>query len=369
MGYSEDQKYWVWLSSVYGLGARRFDALLDKCGPPQQVWEECGPHLASIIGQQAYASLSEARSAKYLDRLFADLDRCGAIAVTREDAEYPPRLREIADSPPTLFVRGRSALADDRTLAVVGARNCTAYGTRMARRLSRELSQAGVVIVSGMARGVDGAAHRGAVDAKARTVAVLGSGVDVIYPPEHLTLFEEIIANGGSVVSELRPGAPPKPQHFPARNRIISGLAEGLLFIEGAKQSGAMTTVAYALEQDRDVLALPGQADSPLSEATHALIRDGARLVTTSGHILEDMRWTYPGAPSHAERMASLPMTLTEQRIFNQLQGGPADVDALVEALGVTPKDLNSDLTFLEFKGIIRKLPGRRVEVIANLEE
>lgn len=369
MAYSEEQKYWIWLSSVYGLGARRFDLLLDRHGPPQRVWEECGPHLEKAIGQQACAALSRARGARYFDRLFEDMEGCGAVAITRNDPEYPARLRAISDPPPTLFVRGRAALSDTRTLCVVGARNSTAYGTRMARRIARDLSRLGVTVVSGLARGVDSAAHRGAVDERARTVAVLGSGVDVVYPPEHLMLAEEILAWGGSIVSELRPGSPPKPQHFPARNRIISGMSEGLLLVEGAQKSGAMTTVACAMEQGREVLALPGQADSPLSVSTHALIREGARLVTGAMDVFEDMGWGAPGALPAPEAAKALPLTQAEQRVYNQLLGGPADTDALVDALGMPPPELNSLLTTLELQGIIRKLPGRRVERIINMEE
>lgn len=369
MAYSEGQKYWIWLSSVYGLGARRFDELVDRFGPPQRVWEEFGPHLLPLLGQQAYAALCQARSAAYFDGLFESLNRCGAVAVARDDPEYPALLRQIPDAPPILFVRGRAALPGARTLAVVGSRNATAYGTRMARRIARGLSEAGVTVVSGLARGVDGAAHRGAVDARARTVAVLGSGVDVIYPPEHLSLTEEILNAGGSLVSEFPPGAPPRPAHFPARNRVISGLSLGVLLVEGAKQSGAMSTVRFALEQGREVLAMPGQADSPLSASTHALIRDGARLVTSAAEILEDMGWA--GGPRRDAKgaAAGLPLTGDEQRIYSALSGGPADPDALVELTGMAPSELNSHLTILELQGLIRKLPGRKVERVTDMEE
>lgn len=366
MAYTEGQRYWIWLAGVYGLGAKRFDALLAKCGQPQQVWEEIGPWMEPVIGAAAYAALRRARDAKAFDRLFESMERSGAVAVTREDSEYPPLLRAIQDAPPVLFVRGRVALADARTLGVVGARNGTAYGTRMARRLARDLSLMGVTIVSGLARGIDSAAHRGTVDAKARTVAVLGSGVDVIYPPEHRVLADEILANGGSIVSEQVPGTPPKGYHFPARNRIISGLSEGLLLVEAAKQSGAMSTVMFAGEQGREVLALPGQADSPLSRATHDLIRDGARLVTSAAEIFEDMGWERPGALGDHRVTRVLPLTQAEQKVYNLLAGGPMDTDALVEAAGMPPPELGALLTMLELQGVIRKLPGRRVELAGD---
>lgn len=364
MEYSQQQKYWIWLSSVQGLGSKRMEVLLDESGPPQRVWEEFGPWMNRVLGAQAYRALSAARNPDYFDRLFEQIERAGAVAVTRQDPEYPASLRAIPDAPPTLYVRGRTALNDPRTLAIVGARNSTAYGTRMARRLARELSRAGVTIISGLARGIDSAAHRGAVDVGARTIAVLGSGVDVIYPPEHLMLADEILGHGGSIISECLPGAAPLRHHFPARNRIISGLSEGLLLVEAARHSGAMSTVSFASEHGREVLALPGQADSPLSASTHALIRDGARLVTCAAEIFEDMDWQKPdGADEANPTMAgTLPLTQAEQKVFNLLLGGPADTDALVEALKIPPAELNSLLTILELQGIIRKLPGRKIE-------
>lgn len=366
MAYTEDQKYWIWLGSVYGLGPKRFDALLTHVGRPQQVWEEFGPHMLPHLGTRAYEAVRQARNAAYLDGLFVALGRTGAVAVTRQDVEYPARLQTIADAPPVLFVLGRAALGDAYAVSIVGARNATAYGTRMARRIARELSRAGVTVVSGLARGVDSAAHRGAVDVGARTVAVLGSGVDVLYPPEHRMLAEEILARGGSIISEQPPGAPPKPHHFPARNRIISGMSGALLLVEAAKRSGAMSTVSFAAEQGREVFVLPGQADSALSTMPHALARDGARLVTCGREILEDMGWS--PVPSGMEGRdavtgVALPLTRQEQRAYDLLRGGAMDTDALVSALDIPPQELSVMLTMMELQGIVRKLPGRKIEL------
>lgn len=371
MAYSEDQKYWIWLASVHGLGVRRFDALIQG-RKPQQIWEEMGAWTDALIGSQAYRALTAARNPQYFDRLFGELERIGAIAVTREDAEYPRYLRNVADAPPVLYVRGRAALSDARTLAIVGSRNCTAYGTRMARRMARDLTRSGVTVISGLARGIDSAAHRGAVDVQGRTIAVLGSGVDVIYPPEHRMLADEILECGGSIVSEQPPGASPRSQNFPARNRIISGMSEGLLLVEGAARSGTMSTVAYAAEQGREVLAVPGQADSPLSVSTHLLIRDGARLVTSAMDIFEDMGWQKQMKLKDSvekPQTLNLPLTQAEQQVYNLLAGGPADTESLVESLRIPPPELNSLLTILELQGIIRKLPGRKVERIDQLED
>ena len=366
MPYTESQRYWIWLASVHGLGARRFDALVARFGPAQRVWEELSPLMGDIVGQSAYAELRKARNPGYLDQLFEEMDKCGCVAITREDPGYPALLGTIEDSPPILFVRGHTQLIDGNAIAIVGARNCTAYGTRMARKIAKELSMAGVTVVSGLARGIDSVAHRGAIDAEARTVAVLGSGVDIVYPNEHRMLADEIIARGGSIVSELRPGTPPRGQHFPARNRIISGMCQGLLLIEAAKRSGTMTTVGFALDQGREVFALPGQADSPLSTSTHALIRDGARLVTSAQDVLMDMGWI----DEMAEEEAILPtLTRAARDVYMQLLGGQTDVDALIDALGVPAQEMNSLLTIMELQGIIRRLPGRRVERIIPISE
>lgn len=365
MAYTQEQRYWIWLASIYGLGTAKFCSLLEKSGPPQQVWEEFGPWMEPLIGAHAYQALRQARSAAYFDALFSSMEKAEVVAVTATDPEYPPLLLETPGAPQVLFVRGRVALNDAQAIGIVGARNCTAYGTRMARKLARDVSRMGVTVVSGLARGIDSAAHRGAVDVKARTVAVLGSGVDVVYPPEHRTLAEEILEAGGSLISELRPGSPPRPQHFPARNRIISGMSKGLLLVEGANRSGAMSTVNFALEQGRTVMALPGQADSPLSAAPHRLIREGASLVMSAEDIIADLGWekiVIKAGMRTGHATAVLPFTQKEQAVYNLLGGGPVDTETLVEITGLPPPELNALLTVMELHGTVRKLPGRRVE-------
>lgn len=365
MAYSDSQKYLIWLASV-GLTPRKTQALLAVFTTPQEIFESveyCGQLLPGL-GAQSLSLLRAARTQQHMDRLFNGMERTGMLAVTRDDAEYPAQLANIPDAPLALFVRGRAALTDPRPFAIVGSRNCSAYGTRMARRIARDLTYAGACVVSGLARGVDAAAHRGAIDAQGRTMAVLGSGVDVIYPPEHLVLVDEILSKGGSVVSEYPPGVSPLPHHFPARNRIISGLSGGVLLIEGAARSGAMSTVAHAAEQGRDVFALPGQADSPLSAATHTLIRDGARLVTSAGDLLHDLGWqTPPGPKTRAQEVAAAILPPEQEKVMQALQAGPMDTDALLQTLALTPPALNSLLTILELQGLIRKLPGRKVMI------
>jgi DNA processing protein len=322
-----------------------------------------GEWLTPIVGQAAYTALQKARAIAYMDQLFETMRKANITAVTREDDAYPNLLKNITDAPPTLYTRGSAVFDDAYPLAIVGARNCTAYGSRIARRFARDFSTAGGTVISGLARGLDSAAHRGSVDAKARTVAVLGSGADIIYPPEHQILADEILSLGGSVVSELPPGSKPMPHHFPLRNRIISGMSAAVLLVEAARRSGAMSTVAHALEQGREVFAAPGQADSPLSESTHALIRDGARLSTSALEIIEDMGWGF--APGSAEASpAPQKMPSVERRLYSLLSGGPSDTDALMEAMRMSAPEMSSLLTVMELRGMIRKLPGNRVENI-----
>jgi DNA processing protein len=296
-----------------------------------------------------------------LDGLLEKMRVAGIDAVTREEAGYPELLKAIPDAPPTLFVRGVATFDDAYPLAIVGSRHCTAYGLRIARRIARDFATVGGTVVSGLAYGIDGAAHMGSVDAKARTIAVLGNGLDRIYPKDNEALADEILACGGSLVSELPLGSAPKGQHFPQRNRIISGMSKGLLLVEAEKQSGTMSTVTHALEQGREVFAIPGQADSPLSVFPHALIRDGARLVTSAAEIIEDLGWGL--MPDHSGLGGTAPkMTEVERRLYALLLGGPADTDALMGAMGMNAAQMNSLLTIMELQGIIRKLPGRKVE-------
>lgn len=284
------EQYWIWLSSVEGIGVKRFYQLLSQYEDARTVWDNVGSEMA-FLGEKALGNLRRARTERYLYALFAELEKKEVTAVTRLSAGYPARLTTIFDPPPTLYVRGVSNLNDARALAVVGSRHCSRDGRRAACEISSALAREDVVIVSGMARGVDTAAHQGALEAGGRTVAVLGCGVDVVYPPENGPLVAKILETGGSVVSEYVPGTRPLAQHFPARNRIISALSDGLLLVEAAKGSGAMLTVDFALEQGREVFALPGSIYSPLSAEPNRLIVEGAAPALGPWEILEHFRW------------------------------------------------------------------------------
>jgi DNA processing protein len=270
------------------------------------------------------------------------------------DGRYPALLSAIPDPPLVLWVSGDASWLDKPAIAVVGSRHGSASGLAMARQLGRELAEAGLMVVSGMARGIDGAAHRGALEAGGATVAVLGNGLDVTYPPEHAALAKDI-ASRGALVSEFPPGTPPLAAHFPLRNRIISGLCRAVVVVEASERSGSLITARAALEQGRDVLAVPGNVASGRYRGGHALIKDGARLVETVGDILEEIAWPAPGARP--------PDSDWKSRDRNDLlslirPGSVLDLDALAAETGRSAGDLLAELGTLEIAGRIRRLPG-----------
>jgi DNA processing protein len=278
------------------------------------------------------------------------------------DPEYPERLRAIADPPPLLYIRGEFAAGDERAVAIVGSRSASEYGLKVARSISRGLAALGFTIVSGMARGIDGAAHQTALDAGGRTIAVLGCGVDRVYPPEHIGLYRSI-SRQGAVVSEFAMGARPAPFNFPARNRLISGLSLGVVVVEATEKSGSLITAALALEQNREVFAVPGEAGASRSRGAHRLIRQGAKLVECADDIVEEIAPQL--ARQHAENIcsrASLAQSCTEttRKIFNLFAERILHIDEVIESSGLTSAQVAEILLDLELQGLVRQLPGKR---------
>jgi len=357
------EEYWIWLSSVEGIGAKRFYKLLSLYEDARNVWDALGgplvpPDIPAAVGKAAFGKLRAARNEDYFLRLFDRLEKGGIRAVTRLSDDYPPALTGIYDPPPTLYVRGDGALSAERMIAVVGSRKCTRDGQRTAREFAMGLAQNGVTVVSGMARGVDSWAHRGALDGHGPTVAVLGCGVDVVYPPENGDLAAEILNSGGAIISEYVPGTPPVPGNFPARNRIVSGLCEGTLIVEGAKASGAMITVNLALDQGREVFAVPGSIYSPLSAAPNQMILDGAVPVLSPWDILEHCRWAQRPAGGAARPVPKRDLDPEEEAIVAPLRNEALSFEELAQITGLSAAKLNSHLTMLELRGIIDKAPG-----------
>jgi DNA processing protein len=294
------------------------------------------------LSSKARAALTRARSS-------------GITLVTWGDAMYPAALSAIVDPPPALWVRGNIAALSGPAVAIVGSRAASSYGLTVAERLGAELAARGVVIVSGLARGVDSAAHRGALAGPGATVGVLGSGADVIYPAEHRSLARDIEVQGGAIVSELVPGTPPQPQFFPLRNRIISGLSRAVLIVEAGEKSGSLITARCALDQGRDVLAVPGNVLSGRNRGGHALLRDGAKIVESADDILEELGMPAPERPGRPA---------TDGPLDPVLRGLPAgescDLEAISERTGLTAARLLPKLFDLEMRGLVRRVGGGR---------
>lgn len=356
MEYTAMDQYWIWLSSVEGLGVKRFYQLMSEYEDARAVWDNVGPDM-EFLGKQVYQNLVAARSEQYLYTLFSRLEALGITALSRLSGSYPQALLSIYDPPPVLYVKGSLDFSEDKQFAIVGTRTPTADGRRAAAEIAEGLAGTGVTVVSGMARGIDTCAHRGCLNGGGRTVAVLGCGVDVAYPPENEGLCREIVERGGSVISEYMPGTPPLGQHFPARNRIISGLCPGVLIVEAGKGSGAMITANNALEQDRDVFVVPGSIYAKLSAEPNRLLLEGALPVLSCWEVLEHYRWAERPSANAASGKAQT-LSDEERRIVEPLQSEALSFDELSQKIEIPPSKLNSLLTMLELRGIIDKAPG-----------
>ena len=285
-------------------------------------------------------------------------ERRGIHVLTCLDPDYPPLLQTISDPPIVLWMRGDPAALSAPAVAVVGARAATPSGVNVARRLGADLAAAGLVVVSGLARGVDGAAHAGALAAGGRSVAVLGCGVDVAYPAEHVELAQELVAHG-VVMSELPPGSPPLAHHFPLRNRIISGLVRAVVVIEAGERSGSLITARMALEQGRDVLAVPGSVATGRYRGSHALIKDGARLVETVEDVLDELKWSRPAGFAPAGSAVGIPNLFITNGLEGKMASGePYSLDDLAAATGRPAAVLLAELATLELAGRVSRLPG-----------
>jgi DNA processing protein len=356
------------LTLVPGLGPRLTAALLNRFGSAAAV-RRAGVHqLRQVphIGPQLAQQFAEGLATVDLDRELGLLEKHRVHLRAVGSAAYPARLATIVDPPHLLYARGTITEADSAAVALVGSRQCTAYGKRMAERLAGGLVRAGFTVVSGLARGIDGAAHRGALQAGGRTLAVLAGGLSRIYPPEHKTLAGEV-ENNGALLTEASMEQDPQPGMFPARNRIISGLCQAVVIVEAAEKSGALITASHAAEQGRTVLAVPGPADSEASGGTNALIRQGAILCRSVDDILEEVR----GVSAMAQAASASPavpaapppgLDEVQLRIWESLTGQIRSMDELAQALALSVPQLSNALMMMEMKKVARRLPGNRYE-------
>ncbi len=351
-----ERQYWVGLNIVPGIGPAKFRALHDFFGSAEGAWWAPEGALRQVgLDQRALDNLLQARRQLDLPAEMARLEAAGIQLLTWEDDDYPTYLKEIPDPPPVLFVRGELQLQDQWAVAVVGTRRVSAYGRLATEQLTRDLARSGVTIVSGLARGIDSIAHQAALEAGGRTIAVLGSGLAYLYPAEHRALAGRI-TTCGALVTEFHPDTRPEAGNFPRRNRIISGLSLGVLVVEAGERSGALITARYALEQGRDVFAVPGNITSRASVGTNRLIQRGAKLVLTAEDILEELNVTMV-AEQVATQLA-LPATHEEAHLLRFLSDQPVHVDELSREAGMGVAQVSSTLTLMELKGMVRQVEG-----------
>lgn len=348
---------WLRLTLTPGIGSEARRALLKACGMPQAIFESSPKALAAIIGAAPAELLLRHECEADIESALNWANHPGNCLLTLADAAYPQNLLTSDDPPLLLYAKGNTALLNRPMLAVVGSRNATAQGLRDAEAFARALGEAGLSIVSGLALGIDAAAHRGALVTVAGTVAVIGTGADRLYPARNEALARDI-AEKGVVLSEFPLGTPALGSNFPRRNRIIAGLGLGCLVVEAALRSGSLITARLAAESGREVFAIPGSIHSPLSRGCHQLIRQGAKLVESAADILEELRWEASAAASTMDKPATAASNADEQRVLTFLGHAPCALDTLAARSGLTPADLLAMLLPMELAGRVAQLPG-----------
>jgi DNA processing protein len=349
---------WIRLSLVPGLGGYALRKLLTDFGLPSRVLTTGRSALAAVVGEALADRIIAHDAVRATEDALRWADAPNHYIVTLGDAQYPQRLLEISNPPPLLYLLGDATLVDRSSIAIVGSRNGTAQGIANAARFARALSAAGMTIVSGLALGIDAAAHRGALEERSSTIAVLGCGIDIAYPSRNADLYGAIVESG-LLVSEFPLATPPVATNFPRRNRLISGLACGVLVIEAALESGSLITARLAAEQGREVFAVPGSIHSPLSKGCHALIKEGAKLVESAQDVLEELNATA------STKHVTLAPAEKEHELLRHLGYDPCNVDSLCQRSGLTPETVSAMLLQLELEGIVASLPGGRYQRIA----
>lgn len=341
---------------VRGIGAVRLQHLLQTFGDAETAWHASADDLRrSGLSEKLIQTLVETRNHLDLDGIWERLREQSIQVITWDDEEYPRRLREIGQPPPVLYVRGKLLTDDDFAVAVVGTRRVTSYGRRAAEDIAAALAQQRVTVVSGLARGVDSIAHQAALNGGGRTLAVLGCGVDRIYPPEHHRLAEEICAYG-ALLSDYPPGTEPDAANFPARNRIISGLALAVVVVEAGITSGALITAKFAADQGRDVFAVPGSIYSPSSKGTNSLIRDGVYPVTEPRDILDVLG--LEKVADYRSARSTLPENASEVKLLSLLDNEPTHMDEIQAQSGLPIDEVSATLTLMELKGMVQQVGG-----------
>jgi DNA processing protein len=361
-----EKQYWVGFNLVRGIGAVRLRSLIDHFGDASSAWNAAPEDLrAAGLGTKTVGRLVAARSDVDLDALWEDIGRRGIQVLTSEDESYPQRLKEIEQPPPVLYVRGEWLPEDQFAVAVVGTRKITAYGRQVTEQLAATLATSGITVISGLARGVDAVAHGAALNAGGRTAAVLGCGVDRIYPPENRALGERIISRG-ALLSDYPLGTAPESGNFPPRNRIISGLSMATIVVEAGDTSGALITAEFAAEQGRDVFAVPGNILAPQSRGTNRLIQNGALPLLSPDDILQSLNLTKVGQQKSARRI--LPTNDVESQLMTALGDEPLHVDEIRNQTGLPVEKVSAALVMMELKGMVRQVGGMQYVAVREVQ-
>ena len=367
-----NREAYIALNMMEGLGPVRIRNLVQQFGSPSDIFsaEHADLMQAPRIGRELAASIIKQRDTINVNRELKKAEKWGVTILTREDDGYPACLASIHDPPVVLYVKGTLLKKDKHALAIVGTRRPTHYGANTADRLAYQVAKLGFCVVSGLARGIDTAAHRGALKGQGRTIAVLGSAMDQLYPKENAELAKQIAAQG-AVISEFPFGRQPDRTTFPYRNRIVSGLSMGVVVVEAGLNSGAMMTADQALDQGRSVFAVPGRIDTSSAKGPHRLIKNGAKLVEDIDDIMQDFEFLLPDVTKKAvNQLDSRPETVLsseEQQVVKALWEGPVDVDTLTRTVNITIVRMNTLLIGMELKRLIRMRPGRVVELAEGM--
>ncbi len=354
MTAAEELKYWVAFNRIPGIGRVRCSLLLSHFGTLERAWQaEPGELREAGMDAKLVRHIAAQRPEIDPDGELARLQEHRIRPLTWDDPAYPARLKEIYDPPPVLYVRGELLEGDEWAVSVVGTRRPTPYGRQVAEEIAFALAGHRICVVSGLARGIDAIAHRAALEAGGRTLAVLACGLDMVYPPEHAKLAREIM-DRGALVSDYPLGTQPRGDYFPRRNRIMSGLSLGVLVVEGDVKSGAMITARLALEQNREVFAVPGSIFSPQSRGTNSLIQEGAKLVQRVEDVLEELNLTM--VPQQMEMKELIPATDTEAALLRHISKEPVHIDDVCRQSGLPVSTVSSVLAMLELKGLVRQM-------------
>src|SRR5688572_14701305 len=361
-----DKRYWIGFNLIKGIGAVRMQALIQHFGDLEVAWKSAPIELARAgLGEKVIERILQARQNVDLEKLWAKIESQGIKILTWEDETYPQRLKEIEQPPPVLYIRGDYLPDDLFGVAIVGTRRVTPYGRQITEELATYLAGHRITVISGLARGVDALAHQTVLKAGGRTIGVLGSGVDKIYPPEHRALAEKMMGSG-AILSDYAPGTPPDASNFPPRNRIISGLSLAVVVIEAGETSGALITAEFAAEQGREIFAVPGSILAPQSKGTNKLIQNGALPLLSVNDLMQALDLTRMGEQKAARKV--IPSDETEARLLNVLSEEPLHVDEIRNQTELPIEKVSATLALMELKGMVRQVGGMNYIAVREVQ-